>query len=498
MKGCLLLQRGFAYLGNDIAAHLKNTYGINNFCGYVYLRSSYDFLKSQKDITYSELILDEEIHKLFIKEKIDYEYLASLERDYGIPYLWPFLAVDRVLMSSQLVHEYPYDRPMYSHEDMLRILQVKARAVIKMLQEEKPDFLFCTGALGGTGSLLLYHVAKKMGIKIFVALPTCSGGRYILSEEYDSFSSIRNFHDYEKRPLSYEARMEAEKFLKEFREKPTAWLKKLTPSAQAINRKKQFVFLLPNNAIRSIVAICKMIYAHFTKSDKNDYSYISPWNQLRDKFLRKFDNLIGVNDLYDETLPGEDFAFFPLHLEPEAALLLQAPYYANQLHLIRQIARSLPVHYKLYVKEHPQMVEYRRRSWYKELKKIPNVKLINPALRSYDIIPDAKLVTTITGTAGWEAVLFKKPVINFGIHFYNALPRVKRCDAIENLPKVVKEQIETFIHDEDELIAFLTAIFEESVDVSMHRLWEDETDLEKKRRGIKPLADLLASKLITK
>ena len=142
MKGCFILQRRFAYIGHNIAVFLKEKYGVNDFCGFVLQRPSYNFLKSQTEITYSKLLLEEDIHKDYKNVKLDINYLRWLEKEYGIPNLWPYLTVDRVVMSNQLVREYPYDKSPYTHEEMLKILQVKARAIIDFLEKEKQDFIF--------------------------------------------------------------------------------------------------------------------------------------------------------------------------------------------------------------------------------------------------------------------------------------------------------------------------------------------------------------------
>ena len=77
------------------------------------------------------------------EEKLDLDFLKKFEQEYGLPYLWPYLALDRVIMFNLLEREYPYDTPKYTHEEMMRILQVKAKAVIKFLEKEKPNFLIC-------------------------------------------------------------------------------------------------------------------------------------------------------------------------------------------------------------------------------------------------------------------------------------------------------------------------------------------------------------------
>ncbi|MFA5935778.1 MAG: hypothetical protein WC787_02920 [Patescibacteria group bacterium] len=495
MKGCFLLQRQFAHVGHAIARNLKEHHGVNEFCGYVYLRSSYDFLRTQKDVEYSSLLLDADVHELYKQEKRDPDYLAYLEKEYGLPSLWPFIAVDRVMMSGQLQREYPYDQPQYSHEDMQRILQAHARAIIAFLEKEKPDFLFVS-ILGGVGSYLLYRIAQKMGIRIFVVLMTSLPDRYLLSDRYETFTTVDARLHTDRAALRSSPRwQEAETYIHRFREKPIPYLERNTPAAQSVTRKKQLKFLNPKNALRSLITFARSLVAYYTKPGREDYDAINPWNYLRDMFMRKLRNARGVADLYDDVNTNEDFAFFPLHYEPETSLLLHAPYYTDQIALIRQIARSLPVHFKLYVKEHPLMAEYRPRRYYEALKKIPNVKLLSPALSSFGITPHAKLIFTITSSVGWEATLLKKPVISFGHWFYNSLSFVTHCKEIERLPFIVKEKLENHRPDDEELTALVTAILEDSVLVALPQLWEIESDPQKKKDGLKPLADLLAKKL---
>ena len=141
------------------------------------------------------------------------------------------------------------------------------------------------------------------------------------------------------------------------------------------------------------------------------------------------------------------------------------------------------------------MVIFRPRWYYKKLKKIPNVKLIKPNIPSFDLIAKAKLVVTITGTAGWEASFLKKPVITFGNIFYNRLSFVKNCRSYEDLPLIVKNQLEHFQYSEEELVHFIAAILEESAHVSLPYLWEKETNMEKKKAGLVGFTDLIAKKM---
>lgn len=498
MKICFLLQRRFAYIGYEIARHLYHQYGIKEFCGYVQVRQSFNFLKEQTAPEFSGLLLDEEIHNRYKTEKIDWNFMKKLETEFGLPNLWPYVELDRVVRSSQLIRAYPYDQPRYSHEDMIKIVQVKAKAIIKFLDEEKPDAIVFS-VIGSIGSLLLYEMAKKRNIKTLVVMTSRLGVKYILSESYLNFSFAKDiFKKLRAESLSLpEEEAQAKKFLNEFRLKPAPFTKVDLPNIQPINRLRQFRFLFPANFIKSFSWRLRMTIRYLLDSYRSDYSNINPFFEAWDNFKKKIRVLIGYNDLYDKIETDENFAFFPLHFEPEVATLLYAPFYKDQIWLIKQIARSLPINLKLYIKEHPSMVGYRTRAFYKELKKIPNLKLIHPSYESLPLISQAKLILTITGTAGWEAIKLNRPVIVFGEVFYGELPGVKKCRTIDELPYLVKDQLENFKPDDESLIDFIAAIYHESVDVDLTRLWDIEAaaNVEKKKSELLPLADLIAKKL---
>lgn len=498
MKICFLLQRRFAYIGHSLATRLNKKYGVQEFCAYVHVRQSFNFIKSQKFPHFTQLLLDEDIHNRYKDEKIDWEYIKTLEKDYGLPNLWPYIELDRIIRSNQLVRAYPYDTPPYSHEEMVKILQVKAKAIIKFLDEEKPAAIIFS-AIGAIGSFLLYSIAKKRNIKTLHLDGTRVDIKQTVSENYENFSYVNDlFNKLQAGDISLpEYETAAKTFLEKFRQKPEPYCSVDLPKNRPIDRRRQFSFLKPKKLFRSLCWWSKVIARYIANPYRGDYSNINPLWEIWDNLKKKVRVLIGFENFYDQADLNENFAFFPLHLEPEISILLLAPFYKDQLWLIKQIARSLPLDLKLYVKEHPAMVGSRTRYFYKELKKIPNIKLIRPTVESLPLINRAKLIVTISGTAGWEAIQLKKPVITFSNVFYGQLPMVKKCVAIEQLPYLVKEQLENFKHDETALINFLTAIYRESVDVDLIQIWDVEgaSQVEAKKERLWPLVDLIAKKL---
>jgi hypothetical protein len=496
MKICFFLQRRFAYLGHAMACHINAFAPDTQFCAFAQHRPSVDFIKKQTDIKYTSVVVDEDIYRSLKDEKIDYAFLADFEKEYGIPNLWPYLYLDRVIMNGQLVREYPYDTPSLSHEDMLRYLQVNAKTILAFLEKERPDSIVF-GLVGSATSSMLYHVAKKKGIQTINIDFARIGNRISFSEEDGTLSwGQKRFHEISD-GRSSDKREDAKKFLEEFRNAPAPYDLATLPEAYAkTGRLVALRFLQPKRLLWSIPWHIKTFFADLKKIKNEDYTDIFIWWSLWDKFKRKSRTILGYTDLYSKADMECRFAYYPLHIEPEIALMRYAPYYTNQLEVIRAIAHALPIDMLLYVKEHPGMVGYRTRSYYKEMLKIPNVRLLNPHTPGGELSKHGAITVTVTSTAAWEALILKRPVITFGDVFFNDIPGVKRCRGFEELPYLIKEQLEEWKHDEETLIDYVSALLEDSVAVYFSAMWNEAASLETilADEGMKELSRTLAER----
>jgi hypothetical protein len=125
-------------------------------------------------------------------------------------------------------------------------------------------------------------------------------------------------------------------------------------------------------------------------------------------------------------LESRKVCFFPLHLEPELTLLSISPEFSNSVELITWVSKSLPADFILVLKENPISFGVRSKWYYSQLEQISNVQFAHPVISSLDWIHASELVVTITGTAGSESVLYKRPVLSFGSHqAINELPTVR-------------------------------------------------------------------------
>ena len=129
----------------------------------------------------------------------------------------------------------------------------------------------------------------------------------------------------------------------------------------------------------------------------------------------------------------------------------------KQLVFIDAWAKSLPADTVLYVKEHYTLLVHKELNFYRELRKYPNVVLINPWVNSRKLIENAEVVTTLTGTAGYEAMLLRKPVfIGGNAVYWNAPGVVNLKDVYGNY----LEKINSWKKPErDETIKYICALF---------------------------------------
>ena len=134
------------------------------------------------------------------------------------------------------------------------------------------------------------------------------------------------------------------------------------------------------------------------------------------------------------------FFFFPLQVEPEMSLTTQGRGWPSQLSLIRLISDCLPVDRWLYVKEHPMMSSgVRPLGFYRQILRLPRVRLLDQRMDSYAVIPKAEAVITLGSTAGLEALMLRKPVLLAGRAFYEEFSEgVVRLDKFEDLPSKLR------------------------------------------------------------
>ena len=131
--------------------------------------------------------------------------------------------------------------------------------------------------------------------------------------------------------------------------------------------------------------------------------------------------------------------------------MIGAPFYINQIEVVQKIAQSLPVGYKLYVKDHTVM---RVRGWrsISEMKKIMgfyNVKLLHPLVNSNEIIKKCDLVISIKGSSVIEAAFHNKPSIAFENVGSYQLSSIHRLQSVTELPQAIRNSLKKKVNQNE-------------------------------------------------
>ena len=377
------------------------------------------FFSKQDIVNFSKIWYYRDNVKVGTKNDPDLVYLSDFEKKYQID-LWKIAYADPKFYKFNRFYK-------FSCKEILFLLEQNCRFFEKILDEVKPDFLLM-GVYDSHHTHLLYKICRAKNIKTLILGSTRFGFTGKISLHELEFDFIDKLNDEGKKQISREELLD---YLKEFDHSKhfQKYKSKLLSNRQAKKYSTFFKFLITggsstyhNHFSRYGFTRTKLIKLVFDSLKKNSHSFLLK-NSVK--------NLEKVSP----------FVYYPLHSEPERAISIAAPYYTNQIEVITNIAKSLPVEYFLLVKEHPSMIlkggSKRKISFYKEIMKLPNVKLLNPQINRDEILKKCSLVITINGTAGLEAAFFNKPAITFIKTDYHYLSSVHTLKKLDELPKAI-------------------------------------------------------------
>ena len=346
----------------------------------------------------------------------------------------------------------------FSSDEKLLILEQECKLFEKILDEVQPDFLI-TAQTTLHHNHLFYEICKARGIKVLMIRSSFFVGKHIISSEFDSIDNTQingKFH--------FNSLVDIQNYLKKYDSTNKVKLELENLLASKTDYLKAILkFLVSSNT---------NVKTHYTYYGRSKFAVLKGtiFSIIKKRFRESFINKNLIRDIKNK----KPLIYFPLQVEPERSLLIQAPNYTNQIEVITNIVKSLPVGYELYVKEHPANVfrEWRSVDDYKKIMKLPNVKLIHPSVKSEDLIIKSSLVITISSTSGLEAAFHNKPSIIFADLDYSILPSVHKIKAIDELPYAIKTSLKKEVKSSD-LNYYINLIEENSFELDFDSIDSD-------------------------
>ena len=366
--------------------------------------------------------------------EIDAE-LLRLSKSYGISNPSEFIAADRFVTN-------------LSRKSQYEIL-INTFLVVEQCVKDGVE-LFVTTGVAYLYNLVILAVCERFG-KTAVSLygtrqpdarftfSTGTGGNWDLVTE--TFLRLKSENDKDL----FQARVYIEKFREDF----------LVPEYMKSKRQKgglQPIF------IKEFILRCKRWFVD-KWSCREDYITQSPfWYAKRDLYRIANKLLVENSGIFDSVDYEDEYFIFPIHLQPEASTLVLGKYYDDQLTTIKNISKCLPLDAKLYVKEHPAAAGRNTLAFYRELRKLFNVRIIDHRVSSKHLLNGSKGVIVISGTMGWESFLLKKPTFVLGDVFYKYFSGVNSPEGFKDLADFLNGRRSFEVSNDDDILRAVTAI----------------------------------------
>ncbi len=419
MKDKILIYQDYTIHNFGLAKLLKEKHDCELFTIFDVTDNMNKFFQKQKIVKYNKTwFLYDHILK---NQKPDLDYLSQFEKKYDIE-LWKLAFNDRTFYKYNLYYH-------FTENEVLSILEQQCKLFEKIIQTVKPNFVIFP--ITNSGRMELFRLmCHKLGIKILMINATRLGGRILISEEAEKI-------DYFEKEIHENVKNRSIEDLRDV-------LYKIHSFDDVVNHTSQF---LKSKKMALKAGINFFLFSKNTNL-KTHYTY---YGRLKIKIffltilmsLKKRYRFYLINKNLSRVIDDEKFIFFPLITEPERGLNIAAPFHTNLIELVTHIVKSLPVGYKLYVKDHPGMDsrDWRSFSFYKEIMNLPNVKMIHHSIHPKKILPKCSMVITLGGSFGFEAAFYEKPTITFNDTSYSCLKSVEILNDIKTLPQLIKKQL---------------------------------------------------------
>ncbi len=369
----------------------------------------------------------------------DWEKLAGLEEKYGAPTLRRYITAQRII-----------DR--LSEPGKAAYLQAYLEYFDKLWREIRPDLLLT----GGADSLPFFaaqEVFKRNGSALLAVIPSRITGRFhVVDNELEQIPGLRETVE------SLSATPPSQEELTLAREIREAYARKrVRPSYYGLGPR-----------IRALPSPLKMISVQWRRRKHRDWYFDAPLGNNILNSLRVRGRLpLQRSQMHrlSEPLPEHGrFFYYPLHFEPEFSIDILGSNVRDQLQLLRRISSAMPARYLLCVKEHPNMSPGSRPlGFYRELARLGNIRLLDHKTDGYDIISRCRGVVTISGTTGFEALFYGKPVLLLGRAFYDQFTEgVLRATGYEEIAAGLQEIKEGMSFDPASLDRFVVSLYRRS------------------------------------
>lgn len=371
-----------------------------------------------------------------------------------------------------------YDRDIYTEDESMRFYLRHLRFWNHLFITKKINYVFFNNTPHHTHDYVIYALAQVYGIKTNVCISTNFENRYFLADTLENaWVKTTKLYEEKYRELEeVELPEDVETYYTTIAHGNKEQTEKLV--LQGVSRKQEI--LDKRNLFKGEVSFGKMLKKNLSrwkwqvcKADNRERRERG-WQAIREEYdyyrrgkakLKKMVNTDYYNQLACAPQPGEKYIIYFLHYQPEATSLPQCGVFVSQELSVAIAARAAEeMGYKLYVKEH-FVQPYRMKTFYDDLAKIRNVRLIKTDFDSKELVKGSVCGMTGNGTVVLESVIRGTAMLTFGESGFQGCPGVHRVTCVEDCKEAITEAVNEKAKgiSQKEIRAYLAAFGENSL-----------------------------------
>lgn len=165
------------------------------------------------------------------------------------------------------------------------------------------------------------------------------------------------------------------------------------------------------------------------------------WDVYRRAWL-KFRQAGYFHRFSENELRDMRYVLIALHKDPEQALNQQAFLWAHQFNTVSLISSALPDGLRLLVREHRNNAGRRPTEYYKSMRILPGVTLIDGFDDQFKYIRNAGVIVTENGSTGWEGLVLGRRVVTLADNHYDGAGLARRAADHDQLCSALLEMVE--------------------------------------------------------
>lgn len=444
-------------------------------------KSTHELIVNQPNARYELIINHDEIMgrpREYLKS--ERFMLEEIAQDLGVDSLWPLVYTLRNHVKSYRDKFYYGFKQNVSDEGIVEYIMAAYKVLRRLFDEFRPDIILSPNFVSFP-HIMANLMGLRRGVPMVGVTDSKIKGYFLFTQGYcdDRGAFFDRLKALKAGTVQSEHIEEARRYIQEFR---TEFKHPNHASYESLDSVRPNFKARLKSELAPYAAIARWYLrgnSEYMESIGISIDYRPPHIILRDHYAKNRYRRFAEEFPYYRLEDIQQFVYLPLQFQPEATIDVMAPFAANQIETVRQVAMSLPGDKTLVVKEHPGMVGLRPPSYIEKVARTVNAKLVDYRIPSETLLRRAALVVSPSSTTLAEAAFLNVPAIQLGaLGTTLQLPNVWRHTDMTTLAAKIKELLQVNLHTDDyerRLEQFVAAVLDTGFRFDYIASWERGT-----------------------